>query len=678
MEQNKLDDLCINTIRMLAVDAVEAANSGHPGMPMEAADLAYVLWTQFLKHNPTNPHWPNRDRFVLSAGHGSMLLYAMLHLTGYDLSLDEIKNFRQWGSKTPGHPEYRHVPGVETTTGPLGQGFATGVGMAMAEWYLAQKFNQPDFPLVDYNIYALVSDGDIMEGISSEAASIAGHLGLGKLIYIYLDNRITIDGSTDLAFTEDVSKRFEAYKWHVQKVDGYDIKGISEAIKAAKAESGQPSLVIARTHIGYGSPNKQDKESAHGSPLGTEEVRLVKENFKWPLEPSFYIPDEALVHFRKSLEEGEQLEQKWKTLFKTYAGKYPELANRWQMLNEKNFPDGWEKEIPDFNVSSGPMATRSASGKVINAVSPKLFGLIGGSADLAGSNNTLVKESGSFKIDPDGKNIFFGVREHAMAGILNGLALSNGLLPYGGTFLVFSDYMRGSIRLAAMMGLQVMYIFTHDSIGVGEDGPTHQPIEQIAGLRAIPNLTVIRPADAAETVVAWKAFINQKNGPVALILTRQKLPVLDRGKFPSAENLLKGAYVLTDPPDGGNPDIILLATGSEVHPAIEAYDKLTAEGLAVRVVNMPSWELFEKQTNTYKDHVLPPSIPARLAIEAASPQGWHRYVGLEGDVIGMTGFGASAPGPTLFEKFGFTVDNIATKAKSLLSGILSIQAAVNK
>ncbi|MEE8423194.1 MAG: transketolase [Thermodesulfobacteriota bacterium] len=678
MEQNKLDDLCINTIRMLAVDAVEAANSGHPGMPMEAANLAYVLWTQFLKHNPTNPHWPNRDRFVLSAGHGSMLLYAMLHLTGYDLSLDEIKNFRQWESKTPGHPEYKHVPGVETTTGPLGQGFATGVGMAVAEWYLAQKFNQPDFPLVDYNIYALVSDGDIMEGISSEAASIAGHLGLGKLVYIYLDNRITIDGSTDLAFTEDVSKRFEAYKWHVQKVDGYDIKGISEAIKSAKAESGQPSLVIARTHIGYGSPNKQDKESAHGSPLGTEEVRLVKENFKWPLEPSFYIPDEALVHFRKSLEEGKEQEQKWKTFFKNYAEKHPELANKWHMLNEKNLPDGWEKEIPDFNVSSGPMATRSASGKVINAVSPKLLGLIGGSADLAGSNNTLVKESGSFKIDPDGKNIFFGVREHAMAGILNGLALSNGLLPYGGTFLVFSDYMRGSIRLAAMMGLQVMYVFTHDSIGVGEDGPTHQPIEQIAGLRAVPNLTVIRPADAAETAVAWKAFINQKNGPVALILTRQKLPVLDRGKFPSAENLLKGAYVLADPPDGGNPDIILLATGSEVHPAIEAYDKLTAEGLAVRVVNMPSWELFEKQTNTYKDHVLPPSIPARLAIEAASPQGWHRYVGLEGDVIGMTGFGASAPGPTLFEKFGFTVDNIATKAKSLLSGILSIQAAVNK
>ena len=672
MEQNQLDNLCINTIRMLAVDAVEAANSGHPGMPMEAANLAYVLWTRFLKHNPTNPHWPNRDRFVLSAGHGSMLLYAMLHLTGYDLSLDEIKNFRQWRSKTPGHPEYRNVPGVETTTGPLGQGFATGVGMAMAEWHLAQNFNQPDFPLVDYNIYALVSDGDMMEGISSEAASIAGHLGLGKLVYIYLDNRITIDGSTDLAFTEDVSKRFEAYNWHVQKVDGYDIKGISAAIKSAKAESGQPSLVIARTHIGYGSPNKQDKESAHGSPLGTEEARLVKENFKWPLEPSFYIPDEALVHFRKSLEEGKQLEQKWKTLFKTYAGKHPELANKWHMLNEKNLPDGWEEAIPDFDVSSGPIATRSASGKVINAVSPKLIGLIGGSADLAGSNNTLVKESGNFKIDPEGKNIFFGVREHAMAGILNGMALSNVLLPYGGTFLVFSDYMRGSIRLAAMMGLQVMYIFTHDSIGVGEDGPTHQPIEQIASLRAIPNLTVIRPADAAETAVAWKALINQKDGPVALILTRQKLPILDRGKFPSAENLLKGAYVLADPP-GGNPDIILLATGSEVHPAIEAYDKLTAEGLAVRVINMPSWELFEKQANTYKEHVLPPSITVRLAVEAASPQGWHRYVGLEGDIIGMTGFGASAPGPTLFEKFGFTSDNIVTKAKSLLSGKLSTQ-----
>ena len=671
MEQNKLDDLCINTIRMLAVDAVEAANSGHPGMPMEAANLAYVLWTQFLKHNPTNPHWPNRDRFVLSAGHGSMLLYAMIHLTGYDLSLDEIKNFRQWESKTPGHPEYRHVPGVEMTTGPLGQGFAAGVGMAMAEWYLAQNFNQPDFPLVDYNIYALVSDGDIMEGISSEAASIAGHLGLGKLVYIYLDNRITIDGSTDHAFTEDVSKRFEAYKWHVQKVDGYDIKGISAAITSAKTESNQPSLIIARTHIGYGSPNKQDKESAHGSPLGTDEVRLAKENLGWPSEPPFYIPDEALAHFRKSVKAGEQIETEWKDLFDNYLQKHPELANKWQLLNENNLPDGWEKEIPDFDVSSGPIATRSASGKVINAVSPKLFGLIGGSADLAGSNNTLVKESGIFKMEPDGKNIFFGVREHAMAAILNGMALSNVLLPYGGTFLVFSDYMRGSIRLTAMMALQVMYIFTHDSIGVGEDGPTHQPIEQIAGLRAIPNLTVIRPADAAETAVAWKAFINQKYGPVALILTRQKLPVLDRSTFPSAENLLKGAYVLADPPAGGNPDIILLATGSEVHPAIEAYDKLTAEGLAVRVVNMPSWELFEKQNDTYKAQVLPPSISTRLAIEAASPQGWHRYVGLEGDVIGMTDFGVSAPGSTLFEKFGFTAGNIITRAKSLLSRKLS-------
>ena len=396
MEQNKLDDLSINTIRMLAVDAVEAANSGHPGMPMEAANLAYVLWTRFLKHNPTNPHWPNRDRFVLSAGHGSMLLYAMLHLTGYDLSLDEIKNFRQWQSKTPGHPEYKHVPGVETTTGPLGQGFATGVGMAMAEWYLAQKFNQPDFPLVDYNIYALVSDGDIMEGISSEAASIAGHLGLGKLVYIYLDNRITIDGSTDRAFTEDVSKRFKAYKWHVQKVDGYDIEGISAAITSAKAESNQPSLIIARTHIGYGSPNKQDKESAHGSPLGADEVRLAKENLGWPLEPPFYIPDEALTHFRKSVEAGEQIEAAWKGLFDNYLQKHPELANKWQMLNENNLPDDWEKEIPDFDVSSGPIATRSASGKVINAVSPKLFGLVGGSADLAGSNNTLVKESRHF------------------------------------------------------------------------------------------------------------------------------------------------------------------------------------------------------------------------------------------------------------------------------------------
>jgi transketolase len=667
LDQKKLDALCINTIRMLAIDAVEAANSGHPGMPMEAADLAYVLWTKFLNYNPANPNWPNRDRFVLSAGHGSMLLYSLLYLTGYDLSLDEIKNFRQWKSRTPGHPEFGLVPGVETTTGPLGQGFAAGVGMAMAESYLAQNFNRPDYPIIDYHIYAFVSDGDMMEGISSEAASLAGHLGLGKLVYIYLDNHITIDGSTTLAFSDDVAKRFESYKWQVQKVDGYDIQGISKAIQSARSEIHCPSLVIARTHIGYGSPNKQDKESSHGSPLGADEVRLVKEKFKWPLEPSFYVPEEALTHFRKSLEKGERKEKEWETLLTNYSREYPDLADKWNMAQNKKWPDNWEKDIPAFDVSSGPIATRSASGKVLNAVAPKLFGLFGGSADLTHSNNTYVKDFDAFhEKTPGGKNIYFGVREHAMAGILSGLALSSPLIPYAGTFLVFSDYMRPSLRLAAMMRLHVIYIFTHDSIGVGEDGPTHQPIEQLANLRAIPHLTVIRPADASDTAEAWKVSLNHKDGPVALILTRQKVPVIDRSRFASAENLARGGYVLADPPSG-NPDIILLATGSEVHPTLAAYGELTTQGFAVRVVNMASWELFEKQEDSYKDRVLLPAVTKRLAIEAASPQGWHRYVGLKGDIIGMTGFGASAPGSTLFEKFGFNIDNIVERAKSLLS-----------
>ena len=653
---------------MLAVDAVEAANSGHPGMPMEAANLAYVLWTKFLRHNPKNPDWANRDRFVLSAGHGSMLLYSLLYLTGYDLSLDDIKQFRQWGSKTPGHPEYGHVPGVETTTGPLGQGFATGIGMAMAEEYLARGFNQPGFPLVDYNIYAFVSDGDLMEGLSSEAASIAGHLGLGNIVYIYLDNRISIEGPTSLTFTEDAAKRFEAYKWHVVNVDGYDIRGITEAIESARSEFQKPSLLIARTHIGYGSPNKQDKESAHGAPLGTEEVRLVKENFGWPLEPPFYVPEEALAHFRKSLDKGERSENEWKKLFDNYSQEHPELARKWETAHEKRWPDEWENEIPDFSVEEGPIATRSASGKVLNAISPKLFGLIGGSADLAPSNNTYMKSFGDFKVNPDGRNIHFGVREHAMGAILNGMALSKALVPFGGTFLVFSDYMRPAIRMAAMMGLQVIYIFTHDSIGLGEDGPTHQPIEQLASLRAIPNLTVIRPADAAETAVAWKVSLNHKNGPVALLLTRQKLPVIDREKFGTEEGLTKGAYVLADPPQG-KPDIILLATGSEVHLALGAYGELTAQGIACRVVNIPSWELFEEQPEVYREETLPSTVTVRLAIEAASTFGWHRYVGLDGDIIGMNGFGASAPGKVLFEKFGFTVENIVARAKTLLTGL---------
>ncbi|MDY6837808.1 MAG: transketolase [Thermodesulfobacteriota bacterium] len=661
---DRLDQLCINTIRMLAVDAVEKARSGHPGMPMEAADIGYVLWTQFLKHNPSNPRWPNRDRFVLSAGHGSMLLYALLHLTGYDLSLEEIRQFRQWESKTPGHPEFGPTPGVETTAGPLGQGFSNAVGMAMAQEYLAQYFNRPGYPISDYFIYVLVSDGDMMEGITSESASLAGHLGLGRLIYIYLDNEVTIEGDTALTFTEDVGKRFEAYGWHVQKVDGYDLTQIASAIDGGQKETGKPSLIIARTHLGYGSPNKQDKASAHGEPLGAEEAALVRERLNWP-ETLFHVPKEALARFRESVQRGQDQEKEWASLLARYGKEHPDLAEQWKAFDERNWPEAWEEALPNFAPADGPIATRSASGKVLDGIAPRLGALLGGSADLAPSTKTFVKGLGVLKTDPCGRNIHFGIREHAMGGILNGMALSQALVPYGATFLVFSDYMRPAIRLAALMELQVIYVFTHDSVAVGEDGPTHQPVEHMAALRAIPNLVVLRPADANETVFAWELALNRRQGPTALILSRQKLPIIDRTQYASAEGLLKGAYVLAEAPQGA-PDICLLATGSEVHLALAAHEDLARQGVGARVISMPSWEIFEAQDKQYRHDVIPPDVPARLAIEAGVPMGWERYVGSLGKVIGMGRFGASAPGGVVLEKLGFTTEAVVGTAKEIL------------
>ena len=663
----KLDDLCINTIRMLAADCVQRANSGHPGMPMGAAPMAYVLWSKFLKHNPANPDWPDRDRFVLSAGHGSMLLYGLLHLTGYDLPLEELKNFRQWGSRTPGHPESYLLAGVETTTGPLGQGFANGVGMAIAERFLAARFNRPGHDVVDHYIYGIVSDGDLMEGVSHEAASLGAHLKLGKLIYFYDDNHITIDGSTDLAFTENRTARFAAYGWHVQQVDdGNDLAAIEKAIRAAQEVKDHPSLIAVRTHIGYGSPNKQDKASAHGEPLGPEELKLTKENLGWPLEPECYIPDEALAHFRQAVEKGKQTERAWRDRFESYEQAYPDKAEEWRRWMKGELPEDWEKEIPSFPEDPKGMATRVASGTVLTALAPKLPNLIGGSADLAPSNKTFIKGEPVFEgRSYQGRNFHFGVREHGMGSIMNGMALHGGLIPYGGTFLIFSDYMRPAIRLAAMMGLKVIYVFTHDSIGLGEDGPTHQPIEHLASLRAIPNMTLIRPCDANETAEAWRFAVKHKAGPVALALSRQGVPTLDRKTLSPAEGLLRGAYVLKD---AGNdkPDIILMATGTEVILVLEAAEALEKQDIPVRIVSMPSWQLFDMQPESYRHQVLPPDVRVRLAVEAGALQGWHRYVGGQGDIIGMTRFGASAPSKVLYEKFGFTADKIVEKALKLL------------
>jgi transketolase len=667
VDQATLDQLCINTIRMLAVDAVEKAKSGHPGMPMGTAPMAYILWTRFLRHHPANPQWPDRDRFVLSAGHGSMLLYSLLHLTGYDLALDELKQFRQWGSRTPGHPEYGHTPGVETTTGPLGQGFANGVGMAMAEAFLAERFNRPGHTIVDHYTYAIVSDGDLMEGVASEVASLAGHLQLGKLIYLYDDNGISIDGSTDQTFTENVGKRFEGYGWHVQEIaDGNDLPAIEAALKAAQAESMQPSLIIVHTHIAYGSPGKQDTAEAHGAPLGAEEVKRTKEFFGWPQEPTFYLPDEALAHFRRALERGQSWDAEWQTRFATYASAYPDLAAEWQRVLRHELPPEWEASVPTFKASDGAMATRVASGRILNAVAPKIPNLIGGSADLAASNNTLLRGGGEFSPqNRAGRNLYFGVREHGMGGVLNGLAVHGGVIPYGATFLIFSDYMRPAIRLAALSGLQVIYVFTHDSIGLGEDGPTHQPIEHLAALRAMPQLTVIRPADANETAVAWRVALTHRHGPVALILTRQNLPVFDRTRMAAADGVERGGYILLEV-EGNTPDIVLIASGSEVALAVEARTQLAQQNIQARVVSMPSWELFEQQSQAYRDEVLPPSVRKRLAIEAGVPQGWRDYVGPEGDIVGLTRFGASAPGSVVMEKLGFSVANVMARALALL------------
>jgi transketolase len=678
----KIDQLCINTVRMLSIDMIQEANSGHPGMPMGAAAMAYVLWTRFLKHHPKLPKWPDRDRFVLSAGHGSALLYSLLHLTGYDLSLDEIRRFRQWGSKTPGHPEYGVTPGVESTTGPLGQGFSNGVGMAIAERFLASRFNRPGFEMINHHTYAIVSEGDLMEGIASEAASLAGHLKLGKLIYLYDNNQITLAGEARLTFTENVCKRFEAYGWHFESVeDGNDIEAISKAIETARSERALPSLISVRTHIGYGSPHKKDTFEVHGSPLGLDEVMATKKNLGWPLEPKFYIPDEALKEFRKALAKGEKLETAWKAKLESYREAYPDLMKEWDQMIHARLPEGWDRDIPVFPPDGKGIATRAAGGQVMNGLSPHLPFLIGGSADLNPSTNTALKGLGNFQSPHGGdeavqgsvsgpwgyggSNIAFGVREHAMGGILNGIALHGGLLPYGSTFLIFSDYMRPAIRLASLMKLHLIYIFTHDSIGLGEDGPTHQPIEQLSSLRAIPNLTVIRPADANETAEAWKVAIEHDRGPVALILTRQALPVMDRKKLFPASGLRKGAYALADS-EGREPEVILIATGSEVQIALEAYEKLREKGIPSRIVNMPSWELFEGQPEDYRHRVLPPHVRTRISIEAGSTHGWYKYVGLDGEVIGMDHFGASAPGKIILQNFGFTSEHILRRAEVLL------------
>ena len=615
----ELDTRCINTIRMLSADAVERANSGHPGMPMGAAAAAFVLWTRFLRHNPENPGWPNRDRFVLSAGHGSMLLYSLLYLTGYDLPLDDLKNFRQWGSRTPGHPEYGHTPGVETTTGPLGQGFANGVGMALAEAYLASRFNRPGHTIIDHFTYGIVSDGDLMEGVSHEAASLAGHLGLGKLIYIYDDNRISIEGGTQIAFAEDRAARFDAYGWQVLHVaDGNDTAAVEAALGSARDETARPSLIVARTHIGFGSPAKQDSPGAHGEPLGAEELRRTKENLGWPLEPDFFKHDDVLPIFREALAAGAAAETQWEERFSAYAVEFPELAATLRQWLEGRLPEDWESAIPEFPPDTKGLATRVASGKVLNSIGVRVSNLVGGSADLAPSTKTLIDNEPDFQKGAfHGRNLRFGVREHAMGSILNGMALHGGLIPYGTTFLVFSDYMRPPIRLAALMGIHVICVFTHDSIGLGEDGPTHQPIEHLASLRAIPNVTIIRPADANETAEAWRYAVHHNSGPVALVLTRQGLPVLDRQTYPAASGLLKGAYVLVDPPNG-RPDILLLASGSEVAIAMDAAATLGADNVGVRVISMPSWELFDAQSKTYRDTVLPPDGSHRIAIEAES------------------------------------------------------------
>ncbi|MBN1667777.1 MAG: transketolase [Anaerolineales bacterium] len=660
-----LQSRAINTLRFLAADAIQAADSGHPGLPMGTAALAFVLWTRHLRHNPANPHWPDRDRFILSGGHGSMLLYALLHLSGYDLPLSEIKNFRQWGSLTPGHPEFGLTPGVEATTGPLGQGFANGIGMAIAEAHLAATFNRPNYDLIDHYTYALVTDGDLSEGVAAEAASLAGHLKLGKLIYLYDDNRITIDGSTDLAFTEDRASRFQAYGWQVLQVaDGNDIIAVDQAIQAAKQDA-RPTLIICRTQIGYGSPNKQGTASAHGEPLGEAELQLAKQNLGWPAAPRFHIPEDVLALFRQALEVGAQAEAQWQAELAAYQVEYPEQAHELERRLAGELPEDWVAGLPLFLADAKGLATRASSGKVLNVLAKNLPELFGGSADLAPSNKTWIEGQPAFQFDcPAGRNMHFGVREHAMGAAINGMALHGGLIPYGGTFLVFSDYMRPAVRLSALSHLGSIWVYTHDSIGLGEDGPTHQPVEHLASLRAMPNLVTLRPADANEVVEAWKIAVERRQAPTALVLSRQNTPTLDRERFAPAAGLRRGAYVLADL---GEPQLVLLATGTEVELIVAAGERLATEGVGVRLVSMPSWELFAAQGPAYIADVLPERLPLRIAVEAGVSFGWQRWLGGRGVMIGVDRFGASASGEVMYEKYGLTVDAILAKARVLLA-----------
>jgi transketolase len=680
-----LDQFAVNTIRTLSIDGVQKANSGHPGLPLGAAPMAYVLWTRFLRHNPRNAKWPDRDRFAFSAGHGSMLLYSLLYLTGYDLSLDDLKSFRQWGSKTPGHPEYRLTPGAELTTGPLGQGFANGIGLAMAEAHLAATYNRPGHTVVDHRTFGIVSDGDLMEGVAYESASLAGHLRLGKLVYLYDSNQITLAGSASLVFSEDVGKRFEAMAWHVVHVDdGNDLDALERGIQAGVDETQRPSLVIVKTTIGFGSPKKAGTFGVHGSPLGADEVEATKRNLGWPTTDAFFVPDETLHVFRETLERGAQQEQEWQQRFAAYAQAFPDLAAQFKRTQAGELPQGWDRELPTFSPADskdGKMATRSAGGTVINALAKALPELIGGSADLNPSTDTALKGAGDFESPANlakdrqgavgdnwgyaGRNIYYGIREHAMGSITNGLAYHGGLRPFSATFLVFSDYMRPPIRLAALSELPSVFVYTHDSIGLGEDGPTHQPIEHLPALRAIPHIVVFRPADANEVTEGWRTAIERRDGPTVLVFSRQTLPIYDRTKFGPASGARRGAYVLADPSEG-HPEVILIATGSEVSLVMAAREILEQEGQHTRVVSMPSWELFSGQAQSYRDEVLPPSITARLAVEAASPLGWERWVGQHGEVLGLNRFGASAPYTDIYEHLNFTPQFIAQRARDLV------------
>jgi transketolase len=682
-DQAQLDGRCINAIRFLSADAVQKANSGHPGMPMGAAAMAYCLWQRHLKHNPAHPGWADRDRFILSAGHGSMLLYALLHLTGYDLPLAELQSFRQWGSKTPGHPECHLTPGVEVCAGPLGQGISNAVGMALAEAHLAARFNRPGHQIVDHCTYVIASDGDLMEGVSAEACALAGHLGLGKLIVLFDDNRISLAGSTDLTFTEDVPKRFEAYGWHVQRVvDGNDLAAVDKALHIAKKEVACPSLICVRTIIGYGAPHKQGTFQVHGSPLGREELRAAKENLGWPVEPEFFVPDDVAANFRKALTDGAAKEAAWEGAFARYAEAFPDEAAEFMRRMSGELPQGWEAGLPVFTTDPKGMATRKASESVLQVLAQRIPELVGGSADLNPSTVSWLKGFGDFQSQKTareglqgvvgsewgygGRNVHFGVREHAMGAITAGMALHGGVIPYTATFLIFSDYMRPPMRLVAMAGARVIYLFTHDSIGLGEDGPTHQPIEQLMNLRAVPNLVVIRPADAAETVEAWRMALQNNGGPTALVFSRQDLPVLDRTTCAPADMLQRGGYILWESSADGAPAVIIIGTGSETHLALAAGKELAAEGIRARVVALPSWELFDAQPKKYRDDVLPPDVKARVAVEAGIKLGWEHYVGLEGAIVGMEGFGASAPAAVLYEKFGITVEAVVQGAKGLL------------